>query len=163
MRAIASALAFGAAFALGVSATVVAATPEAFIAIVVGKNHSEKRMRLGDLALIFRRKQLFWKDGTKVNPVNLPATNPLRQLFSRSVLGASPEDLEKYWNDMYFHGVSPPFVLASDEAVLRFVAQTPGAIGYVSYCSVDARASVLLIVSQSGATSADAARAHCEQ
>jgi ABC-type phosphate transport system substrate-binding protein len=163
MRLIACALAFGAMLAPAGGATVPAAAPDAMIAIIVGKQHSGKQIRIGDLALIFRRKQLFWKDGTKVNPVNLPATDALRQVFSRSVLGASPEDLEKYWNDMYFHGVSPPFVLASEEAVLRFVTQTPGAIGYVSYCNVDARARVLLIVSHAGVTSREVARAHCDR
>jgi ABC-type phosphate transport system substrate-binding protein len=161
MRLYACALVLGALLAPAGGASVPEAAPEAMIAIIVGKQHADRQMRIGDLALIFRRKQLFWKDGTRINPVNLPANDRLRQVFSRSVLGASPEDLEKYWNDMYFHGVSPPFVLASEEAVLRFVAQTPGAIGYVSYCNVDARARVLLVVSQAGVVSVEAARAHC--
>jgi hypothetical protein len=135
---------------------------QSMIAVVLAKAAPVRTLRLGDLALIYRRKQLLWKDGTKVNPVNLPANNPLRRMFSQAVLGATPEDLDRYWNDMYFHGVSPPFVLSSDEAVLRFVAQTRGAIGYVSYCSVAGRAHVVLILSASGAMTEEAARASCE-
>jgi ABC-type phosphate transport system substrate-binding protein len=44
---------------------------------------------------------------------------------------------------MYFHGVQPPYVLASDEAVIRFVVSTPGAIGYVSNCLADRRVTVV--------------------
>ena len=139
-----------------------AAEPDRMVAVIVAANHG-KNPGIEDVALIYRRKKLFWADGTKVNPVNLASTHPLRHLFSQVVLGASPEDLEKYWNNMYFHGVSPPFVLSSEEAVLRFVAQTPGAIGYVSYCDVDPRVKVALVFNASGPISEDAAKAACQK
>lgn len=130
------------------------------IAVVVGSGGA-KTLQIADLALIYRRKQLFWKDGHRINPVNLPASNPLRRVFSELVLDASPDDLERYWNDMYFHGISPPYVLASNEAVLRFVAQTPGAIGYVDYCAVGERATVLMVLTSAGPISEARARADC--
>jgi hypothetical protein len=65
-------------------------------------------------------------------------------VFSTRIFGHNPEELEDYWRDMYFHGVLPPFVLASEEAVIRFVASTPGGIGYVSQCLVDSRVSVVV-------------------
>jgi len=146
--------------ALAGSSLTGAAEPERAVAVIVAASHG-KNPGIEDLALIYRRKKLFWADGTKVNPVNLPSTHPLRRLFSQVVLGASPEDLEKYWNNMYFHGVSPPFVLSSEEAVMRFVAQTPGAVGYVSYCDVDTRVKVELVLTASGPISEDAAKATC--
>jgi hypothetical protein len=97
-----------------------------------------------ELARIYRRQTLFWKDGARVIPVNLPANHPLRRSFSRLVLGALPEDLATYWNEQYFHGISPPYVLASEEAVLQFVAATPGAIGYVNTTAVNGPVRVLL-------------------
>ena len=95
-----------------------------------------------DLAAIFRRKKLF-VSGQRVQAINLPAGHPLRRFFSQQVLQKSPEELEDYWRDLYFNGVSPPFVLASEEAVLRFVAATPGAVGYVSSCALDRRVTVI--------------------
>lgn len=130
------------------------------LAVIVAADHA-RSARPQDIALIYRRKKLFWNDGTKVIPVNLPASDPLRGLFSRVILGASPEELEKYWNTMYFHGVSPPFVLSSEEAVLRFVIQTPGATGYISYCHADSRVKVVLIVTAAGPISEDFARTAC--
>lgn len=153
---------FGLASLMAIAALSVsrAAEPEAVIAVVVAANHA-KPPKNNEVALIFRRKKLFWADGTKVNPVNLPANDLLRRTFSQVVLGASPEDLEAYWNGMYFHGVSPPFVLSSEEAVLRFVAQTPGAIGYVSYCKVDSRVKIVSLFTASGPVGEGAARAAC--
>ncbi len=43
-------------------------------------------------------------------------------------------------------GISPPFVLSSEQAVMRFVADTPGAIGYVSLCNIHTKIDVLLWV-----------------
>jgi len=130
------------------------------IAVIVTPGHG-KGLKKEELALIFKRKKLFWNDGSKVQPVNLPASNPLRREFSQAVLGSSPEELEKYWNDVYFHGISPPFVLSSDHAVVQFVAETPGAIGYVPFCSVDAHVEVALVISANGHVSEDVNNGSC--
>jgi ABC-type phosphate transport system substrate-binding protein len=130
------------------------------IAVVVGLTHVYV-LRKSELELVYRRKKLFWDEGSRIQPVNLPATTSLRRDFSQAVLGASPEDLEKYWNDMYFHGISPPFVLSTEEAVLRFVSQTPGAIGYVSYCSVDMRVKVMFVITAQGRLSDDLTTVKC--
>lgn len=125
------------------------AAAEEPIAVIVSPANS-KGLNKDTLTLLFKRKKLFWNNGNKAQPVNLPANHPLRRSFSLSVLGHSPEELEKYWDDLYFHGISPPHVLASEEAVLHFVAATPGAIGYVSLCSADQRVAIALLVNSNG-------------
>lgn len=137
-----------------------AASGEGAIAVIVAPGHNGG-VKKDELALIFKRKKLFWPDGGRIQPVNLPAANPLRHAFSLAALGASPEELEKYWNDMYFHGVSPPYVLSSEEAVLRFVAETPDAIGYAAFCSVAGRAKTVLVITATGRISEDVASVQC--
>lgn len=100
---------------------------------------------LDDLALVFRRRRQF-VGNVRAEPINLPAQSPLRRFFSQQVLRKTPEELEDYWREMYFNGIFPPFMLASEEAVIRFVAATPGAIGYVSMCAVDRRVAVVLVL-----------------
>lgn len=114
------------------------------IAVVVSAHAPDRVLEAATSARIYRRTMLYWPDGAKIEPVNLPATDPLRQAFSRHVLKMDLAELEDYWNQQYFHGVFPPYVLASEEAVLRFVADNPSAIGYVSGCAVDARVIVVL-------------------
>jgi ABC-type phosphate transport system substrate-binding protein len=80
---------------------------------------------------VFLARQHFWRDGTLTQPVNQGARTPLRLRFSQRVLGGRVQDFTAYWNDLWFHGTAPPPVLGSDQAVLLFVARTPGAIGYV--------------------------------
>ncbi|CAN5430024.1 hypothetical protein BH11PSE7_BH11PSE7_21260 [soil metagenome] len=100
------------------------------------------------VAQIFLRKQDFWDSSARVHPVNLPASHALRRAFSQAMLGHLPEEFEDYWREMYFHGVLPPHVVASEEAVILFVASTPGAIGYVSGCYPDHRVNVVLVVGE---------------
>jgi hypothetical protein len=116
--------------------------------VVITGPGDERHLSREAVSQVFLRKQVFWDNGTRVQPVNLPADNPLRRAFSQVVLGHLPQELEDYWREMYFHGVLPPHVLASEEAVILFVASTPGAIGYVSTCYPDRRVSVVMAVGE---------------
>lgn len=140
-----------------------AAGEEELLAVVVSHAQAGRALNPAELGLIYRRKQLVWADGTRINPANLPPDNPLRRAFSRRVLGSPPEGLTQYWNAMYFHGISPPHVLASEEAVLRFVAETPGAVGYVSACKTDARVKAVLWLLPDGEVSTQQPALKCSQ
>ncbi|MGE0483911.1 MAG: hypothetical protein AB7Q81_07215 [Gammaproteobacteria bacterium] len=143
----------------------VAAWPHLLLALVLLAGAD--RVRAGELAVIahpgavtpldhrqladsYRGVRRVDEDGRRIVPLNLPVDDPLRRAFSLAVLGRLPEDLEAYWNERYFHGVSPPYVVSSAEAMLRFVAATPGALGYVPRCAVDARVAVVAEVAIPG-------------
>ena len=117
-------------------------------AVITGPGTTEGQLSHASVSLIFRRKQNFWENGTRIQPVNLPAAHPLRRSFSQTILGHLPEAMEDYWREMYFHGILPPHVLASEEAVVLFVSSTPGAIGYISNCLPEHRVNVVLIVGE---------------
>jgi ABC-type phosphate transport system substrate-binding protein len=82
---------------------------------------------------VFLRKTTRWPNEQPVRPVDLPTDSPTRQRFSGVALGRSVSAVKAYWLQVIFsgHGVPPPEI-DSDEQVVRFVAQTAGAIGYVS-------------------------------
>jgi len=109
------------------------------LAVIVPHNHSIHQVDANELSLMFWRKKLYWADGKRIQTLNYSATNPLRLQFSLSILKSTPETQTDYWNGLYFHGISPPHVVSSQEAMLRFVADTPGAIGYVDACKLDDR------------------------
>jgi hypothetical protein len=116
------------------------------LAIVVPADSRHRLDRAEELSEIYLKKRQFWSNGQRIVPVNLPVADSRRQHFSHSVLGLLPEQLDDYWNERYFHGVLPPEVLNSVEGVLRFVAATPGAIGYVPLCNVDQRVVAILLL-----------------
>jgi ABC-type phosphate transport system substrate-binding protein len=118
---------------------------ESIIAVIVASNQSIDDLKLApnQLSLIYWRKQLYWPKGLRIKPVNLSTEHPLRQQFSQKILGGLPKTQIDYWNGQYFNGVLPPYSVNSEEAVLRYVTQTNGAIGYVSACAVDSRVKAL--------------------
>lgn len=112
---------------------------EPAIAVIVQANAAARAYTSDEVASIFRRRLRIGPNGAPLVPVNLPLNHPLREAISRFLYGIEPEDMEAYWNERYFHGISPPYVVGSIEAMLRFVATTPGAIGYVLDCRADDR------------------------
>jgi ABC-type phosphate transport system substrate-binding protein len=89
------------------------------------------------LAQIYLKQRRHWRGGDAIVPVNREPGSAEREWFATAVLGRTPGQLVLYWNRQYFHGVQPPATLASDEAVRRFVASEPRAIGYVRASALD--------------------------
>lgn len=119
------------------------------IAVVISADQEPTELKLSsnNLNLIYWRKQLFWPKGLPIKPVNLRSQNPIRLEFSKTVLGSAPNAQIDYWNGQYFNGILPPYSVNSEEAVLRYVANTKGAIGYVNACALDDRVQAMLWIS----------------
>jgi ABC-type phosphate transport system substrate-binding protein len=120
---------------------------EEALAIVTQRTSTLQNLTLETLKDVYLRKRLLDGNGVRWIPLNLPVAHDLRQGFSLALFKKLPEDQEEYWNEQYFHGINPPEVLASEEAVLRFVVITPGAIGYVRKRNADDRVKILKIIS----------------
>lgn len=119
---------------------------QATIAVVVASKQNIVDLKLSskNLNLIYWRKQLFWPKGLRIQPVNLRSQHPMRMQFSQTVLGSTPKAQIDYWNGQYFNGILPPHSVNSEEAVLRYVAKTKGAIGYINACTLDKRVQAVL-------------------
>jgi ABC-type phosphate transport system substrate-binding protein len=89
-------------------------------------------MSSDELSAIYLLQVTAWPSGDNIVPVNREASSSARALFSDTVLRQPPARLATYWNQMHFKGRAPPLVQSSDQAVLAFVQNVPGAIGYVS-------------------------------
>jgi ABC-type phosphate transport system substrate-binding protein len=99
----------------------------------------------GEVRAIYLKRRLFWEDGQAIVPINREAGSESRESFSESVFGQDSRRLAAYWNQRYFEaGVFPPATLASDEAVIRFVAGNENALGYVTVDDVGESVEVIL-------------------
>jgi ABC-type phosphate transport system substrate-binding protein len=99
--------------------------------IVNTKNsHGEARREL--IADIFLKRATRWDTSESALPVDLRLDSPVRKAFSQGVLGRSVAAVRSYWTQRIFSGRDvPPPELPSDEAVGKFVATHPGAVGYI--------------------------------
>jgi len=112
--------------------------------VIVAGDSRVKRISRQQLAHIYLKKIQIDDRGRRWIPLNLEAASRFRRAFSRALFKQFPEEMGTYWNIQYFQGVSPPYVVGSEEAMVSFVADTPGAIGYIPPCQRDDRVKVVL-------------------
>ncbi|MEO2266260.1 phosphate ABC transporter substrate-binding protein [Pseudoalteromonas sp. YIC-656] len=85
---------------------------------------------------IYLGKAKSFADGSSAKPVNQDG-NAVFDEFNDKVLGKSSAQLNAHWSKLVFTGKgTPPDKLANDQAVIEFVANNPGAVGYVSSSNV---------------------------
>ncbi len=104
----------------------------AFVVIVKPASPVEIATR-EEISDLFLKKQQQWQDGTASEPVDQVSSSEIRRAFTREVHGRKVENIRSYWQQRIFSGTStPPLELAGDAAVIEFVGEHPGAVGYVS-------------------------------
>lgn len=144
MRLLAHPLRLAVVLALGLlPAAAVAADP---IRVIV---HPSRAAALSeaDVRAIYLKQRRLWGDGQAMVPINREAGSDARERFSILLLAQSSERLAGYWNQRYFEaGEFPPATLASQAAVVRFVAGNPNALGYVVGEPVDDSVVIVLEV-----------------
>lgn len=101
--------------------------------VVVNSRNPESSIAKVELAKLFLKKTPTWSHGLKVAPVDQASSRAVRELFTRDVHGKSVSAIKAYWQKMIFSGRStPPAELVSDNAVMTYVRNNYGGVGYVS-------------------------------
>jgi ABC-type phosphate transport system substrate-binding protein len=100
--------------------------------LVVNKANAATALDKGEVAKLFMKQSVKWASGQTVEPVDQAPSAGVRERFSNDVHGKAVAAVQSAWQRIIFsgRGVPPPEV-GSDEAVLSFVAEHPGGIGYV--------------------------------
>ena len=117
-------LACAAAFSFGAPAT----QAQDGYRVIVNVANPVEALSKSEAARLFLTKTT-WDNGDPVFPVDLSANSPVREDFSRDVLGLSPTAAAAQWKRIA--GDAPP-AMGTDREVLAFVRLKRGAIGYVS-------------------------------
>lgn len=87
-----------------------------------------------------------WPDGRPLTVFVFRDDDPSHQQFCRKVLGILPYTLRRNWDRLLFSGAAQaPIIVDSPEDMLRRVAATPGAIGYIEKEQVNESVSVVEI------------------
>ena len=108
-------------------------TPAGDYRLVVNPANPASEIARADAARLFLKKVTTWPDGTPVAVVDQMRTAPVRAAFTRDVHKKDVDALVAYWATLVYSAREmPPPVKRSDDEVLEFVRQTPGAVGYVS-------------------------------
>lgn len=126
-------LAIAAAFLLLATAAS-AAEPPASIAFLVSARNTMHNISQGDLRRIFLGEISRWANGHRIVIFVRSSESAEGRLFLDRLVRMSDIDYSQWWLGEVFRGrsASPPRVLPSDEAMVKAVASTPDAIGFVA-------------------------------
>jgi len=125
-------------------ASLSAADSSKHIVIITAKSSGLTSLPLSELQKLFKAEKTKAPDGSKVVVVAQEPGTPAREIALRTLYGMSEAEYTKYFLQATFTGKlqAAPKMLAPG-AVKKYVAETPGAIGYV--LSTDADDSVRVI------------------
>jgi phosphate transport system substrate-binding protein len=117
------------------------------LAIVVHRSNPVDNLSFSDLRRIFMLDTQSWPHGRKITVVLREKGQVERSEAIRIICGLSERDYEKHILFRTFQGGINigPRAIQSTSAMLRFVYNAPGAIGYVGVGEVDASVKLLRI------------------
>jgi len=102
------------------------------IIFVVNKEVQISKIKTADLRAIFTGEKTRFADGTHAVPVILKG-GPAHEVFVQNYCGESPNEFRAQWRKAVFTGQGAmPRTFDTEEALIAYVAETPGAVGYVS-------------------------------
>jgi hypothetical protein len=131
MRVLAAVLALAIPCA-AVIAQAPAAAPQPAYRVIVHPHNPVYGVERSFLADAFLKKVTRWRHNQAIRVADL-VDSPARRRFSDEVLRRSVLAVRSYWQQQIFSGRGiPPPELEDDRAVVRFVQQNVGAVGYVS-------------------------------
>jgi hypothetical protein len=116
------------------------------VVLVVNKSVQISEISNADLRAIFMGTRTRFADGSHAVPVTLKG-GPAHEVFLKNHVGEGPEEFRSQWRKVVFTGQGAmPKAFDSESALIEYVADTPGAVGYVSRISSQNRVKLLATV-----------------
>ncbi len=105
--------------------------PAKAIDIIVNSTVKTNTLTASQIRRIYSMRQVLWHEGLPIVVYVLPSKHKLHQQFSKEVLRMFPYQLDRIWNKLTYSGVGvAPIEVDSQQALIKAVMTTPGAIGY---------------------------------
>lgn len=117
--------------ALFIEAPRVSAGQGAKLVVIVAKESPVADLSRAELKRVYLSDKLIVA-GQKLVPFNFTAGTAERSAFDRTVLGMSPEVMQRFWVDRKIRGqADAPRSLPSSAIMIKVVAKFPGALAYI--------------------------------
>ena len=113
------------------------------VIVIANKNVSESSLSTAEIKDIFLGEKTSWADNNRINFVVLK-DDEVHKTFLDKYVNKTPMGYNSYWKKLVFVGKGKaPRSFSSPKELVDYVAQTDGAIGYIS--SEDKTAEVKII------------------
>lgn len=115
------------------------------VTVIANKAITVESVTAAEAQKIFLGKKKSMPGGGVIKLADLPKGNATRKEFYDVIVKKKGTQLRAYWAKVTFAGKGyPPKVSENDAEVVKWVAETKGAMGYVSSASVNDSVNVLL-------------------
>jgi ABC-type phosphate transport system substrate-binding protein len=102
------------------------------VLIIANESTAVSSLDRDDVKQIFLGRKTTWDDDTKITFVVQDRTKA-GDAFLKAYLQKTASQYDNYWKKQVFTGQGrAPYSFSSNQELVEFVSQTPGAIGYVS-------------------------------
>jgi ABC-type phosphate transport system substrate-binding protein len=117
------------------------------VALVANKDTSLKSVALPELVKICKGQTSRWPDGKLVTFITRDPSTPEMQIVLQKVYGMSPNEVNAMIAAANHDRVDRPAIVVvnSDDAVVKKVQSTPGAVGLVDVYSITSGVTVLRV------------------
>lgn len=104
------------------------------VAVIVNITNQQKSLSVDEIRKMYTNSVLEWPDGTPVVLYDLAISDPVRRVFSESVLRKAPLSVAEEWAHLKItnQAKNPPIAIKSEALIVRKVSREKGAIAYVS-------------------------------
>ncbi|MEW8506508.1 MAG: substrate-binding domain-containing protein [Candidatus Thiodiazotropha sp.] len=103
------------------------------IDLVINLDVPEKTLSRHTARSIFSMRTTQWPDGKPIQVFVMGDKSKLHKEFSKQLLGLFPHQLRRAWNRKIYSGMGQaPVKVESEYEMREQIANTPGAIGYLS-------------------------------
>ncbi|MEW8295536.1 MAG: substrate-binding domain-containing protein [Candidatus Thiodiazotropha sp.] len=101
--------------------------------LVINLDVSQQRLSRHTVRSIFSMRTTQWPDGKPIHVFVMGDKSDLHKEFSKQLLGLFPHQLRRAWNRQIYSGMGQAPIRVNSEYEMREqIANTPGAIGYLS-------------------------------
>jgi ABC-type phosphate transport system substrate-binding protein len=129
---------------LAAMSILLSATATAQTVVIVNSSVSARNLGSKELMDIYTLNNSRWDNGSRITVYDLKSGRA-KEAF-HEFIGMSEEELKKIWLRKQFTGKArPPKSIPTEEALIEHVADTEGAIGYVSEKSLKSGKNVRIV------------------
>lgn len=109
---------------------------ESSVYVVAHTSANIAKLSSAQLRKIISMRQTVWPNGQPIVVYILDPQSPVHQRLCKNYLKMFPYQIERLWEKLAYSGLGEkPIVVENEQEMLELIANTPGAIGYVSNSS----------------------------
>jgi len=108
--------------------------------VVVAARQTTERLSREAVTNIFLGRYRALGAGQTAQPIDQPASSPLRSAFYRQLVNKDAASINAYWSRLYFSGrATPPLQTTRESEVIANLLRLPAAVAYIDRRQVDER------------------------